>query len=45
LQPCGGSAKAAGMTASIDPFHAIAISRLAHALKAEGRSIIQMQFR
>jgi aspartate/methionine/tyrosine aminotransferase len=32
------------MTASIDPFHAIAISRLAHALKAEGRSIIQMQF-
>jgi aspartate/methionine/tyrosine aminotransferase len=32
------------MTVSIDPFHAIAISRLAHQLLAEGRSIIQMQF-
>jgi aspartate/methionine/tyrosine aminotransferase len=28
----------------IAPFHAIAISRLAHALKAEGRSIIHMEF-
>lgn len=28
----------------IDPFHAIAISRLAHALKGEGRSIIHMEF-
>ena len=32
------------MTAQIDPFHAIAISRLAHQLKAEGRSIIHMEF-
>lgn len=32
------------MNADIDPFHAIAISRLAHALKAEGRSIIHMEF-
>lgn len=32
------------MTVSIDPFHAIAISRLAHQLLAEGRSVIQMQF-
>lgn len=32
------------MTAAIDPFHAIAISRLAHQLQAEGRSIIHMQF-
>ena len=31
------------MTA-IDPFRAIAISRLAHALKAEGRSVIHMEF-
>jgi aspartate/methionine/tyrosine aminotransferase len=28
----------------IDPFHAIAISRLAHQLKAEGRSVIHMEF-
>ncbi len=27
-----------------EPFHAIAISRLAHELKAEGRSIIHMEF-
>ena len=27
-----------------DPFHAIAISRLAHELKAQGRSIIHMEF-
>jgi aspartate/methionine/tyrosine aminotransferase len=32
------------LTARIDPFHAIGISRLAHALKAEGRSIIHMEF-
>ncbi|GGI69734.1 aminotransferase [Polymorphobacter multimanifer] len=32
------------MTASIDPFHAIALSRRAHQLKAEGRSIIAMHF-
>jgi aspartate/methionine/tyrosine aminotransferase len=32
------------MTSEIEPFHAIAISRLAHALKAEGRSIIHMEF-
>ena len=28
----------------IEPFHAIAISRLAHQLKAQGRSIIHMEF-
>lgn len=28
----------------VDPFHAIAISRLAHELKADGRSIIHMEF-
>jgi aspartate/methionine/tyrosine aminotransferase len=32
------------MPAQIDPFHALAISRLAHRLKAEGRSIIHMEF-
>ena len=32
------------MTAEIDPFRAIGLSRLAHALKAEGRSIIHMEF-
>jgi aspartate/methionine/tyrosine aminotransferase len=32
------------MTASIDPFRAIAISRLAHRLSVEGRSIIHMEF-
>jgi aspartate/methionine/tyrosine aminotransferase len=32
------------MTAQIEPFHAIAISRLAHQLKGEGRSIIHMEF-
>lgn len=32
------------MAAEIDPFHAIAISRLAHQLKAEGRSIVHMEF-
>lgn len=32
------------MSAQIEPFHAMAISRLAHQLKAEGRSIIHMEF-
>ena len=32
------------MTGDVEPFHAIAISRLAHALKAEGRSVIHMEF-
>lgn len=32
------------MTAQIDPFHAIAISGLAHRLKAQGRSVIHMEF-
>jgi len=36
--------KAIAMTAQIDPFHAIAISGLAHRLAAEGRSIIHMEF-
>ncbi|HTN40556.1 MAG TPA: aminotransferase class I/II-fold pyridoxal phosphate-dependent enzyme [Asticcacaulis sp.] len=32
------------MLQDIEPFHAIAISRLAHQLKAQGRSIIHMEF-
>lgn len=32
------------MIAEIAPFHAIAISRLAHRLKAEGRPVIHMEF-
>ena len=32
------------MKAQLEPFHAISISRLAHVLKAEGRSIIHMEF-
>lgn len=32
------------MVAEVAPFHAIAISRLAHALAAEGRDIIHMEF-
>ncbi len=32
------------MIAHIDPFHAIAISREAHRLRAEGRSILHMEF-
>ncbi|WP_298401799.1 aminotransferase class I/II-fold pyridoxal phosphate-dependent enzyme [Sphingobium sp.] len=32
------------MVATIDPFHAIAISREAHALEAAGRSILHMEF-
>lgn len=32
------------MTASIDPFKALAVSTLAHRLKAEGRSVIHMEF-
>lgn len=33
-----------GMTRRIDPFHAIAISRRAHELKQQGRSVIHMEF-
>lgn len=32
------------MNAQVDPFHALAVSRLAHALQAEGRSVIHMEF-
>jgi aspartate/methionine/tyrosine aminotransferase len=32
------------MTAEIEPFHAIAISRKAHLLASEGRSVIHMEF-
>ena len=32
------------MTVEIDPFRAISVSRLAHELKAQGRSIIHMEF-
>jgi aspartate/methionine/tyrosine aminotransferase len=32
------------MNTEIDPFHAISVSRLAHALKAEGRSVLHMEF-
>ncbi|MBW8814166.1 MAG: aminotransferase class I/II-fold pyridoxal phosphate-dependent enzyme [Caulobacterales bacterium] len=32
------------MSADIDPFYAISISGLAHRLKAEGRSVIHMEF-
>lgn len=32
------------MRAEIDPFHAVSISRLAHDLQAQGRSIIHMEF-
>jgi len=32
------------MPAAIDPFHAISISRLAHELKTQGRSVIHMEF-
>ena len=32
------------MTAQIEPFHTIAVSMLAHRLKAEGRSVIHMEF-
>ena len=32
------------MSRAIEPFHAIAISRRAHELKAQGRSIIHMEF-
>lgn len=35
---------AVAMRAEIEPFHAIAISRLAHQLKMAGRSIIHMEF-
>lgn len=32
------------MIAAVDPFHAIAVSRLAHDLKAQGRDVIHMEF-
>lgn len=32
------------MTVEVDPFRAISVSRLAHELKAQGRSIIHMEF-
>ena len=32
------------MTADVEPFHAIGIGRLAHELKAQGRSVIHMEF-
>lgn len=32
------------MPIEIDPFHAISVSRLAHQLRAEGRSVIHMEF-
>src|ERR1700758_551111 len=32
------------MPAEIDPFYAIQLSRIAHGLKAEGRSIVHMEF-
>lgn len=32
------------MPVEIDPFHAIAISRLAHQMRTEGRSVIHMEF-
>ena len=32
------------MSFDVEPFHAIALSRLAHQLKADGRSIIHMEF-
>ncbi|WP_374531121.1 pyridoxal phosphate-dependent aminotransferase [Novosphingobium sp.] len=32
------------MTAKIDPFYAISVSGLAHRMKAEGRSVIHMEF-
>lgn len=32
------------MPVDIDPFHAIAISRLAHQMRTEGRSVIHMEF-
>lgn len=33
-----------GMTAEIDPFHAIAIGELAYALQAQGRPVIHMEY-
>jgi len=32
------------MKAAVEPFHAIALSRLAHRMKAEGRAILHMEF-
>lgn len=44
LAPCCISGNGSAMTAAIAPFRAIAISRLAHAMKAEGRPVIHMEF-
>jgi aspartate/methionine/tyrosine aminotransferase len=40
----GGPASGAHMLAQVDAFQALTISRLAHQLKAQGRSIIHMEF-
>ncbi len=32
------------MTVEIEPFRAIAISRIAHEMKAKGQSVIHMEF-
>jgi aspartate/methionine/tyrosine aminotransferase len=32
------------MSAEVEPFHAISLSRIAHQLKAEGRSVLHMEF-
>jgi aspartate/methionine/tyrosine aminotransferase len=32
------------MSQAVEPFHAISLSRIAHALKAEGRSVLHMEF-
>jgi aspartate/methionine/tyrosine aminotransferase len=32
------------MSAEVEPFHAIAVSRVAHELKSQGRSVIHMEF-
>jgi aspartate/methionine/tyrosine aminotransferase len=32
------------MSPEVEPFHAISLSRIAHALKAQGRSILHMEF-
>jgi aspartate/methionine/tyrosine aminotransferase len=50
MRPLGGLALGAAawdepaMRSTVEPFHAIAISQLAHQLKREGRSIIHMEF-
>ncbi len=44
VAPVARASYRAAMVAKIDPFHAIAISRIAHRLSVEGRSIIHMEF-